>query len=146
MNHLESIDIEVISTQENTYSPQLIAILNELRDLLQDYRENGTQGSIDLRSLPMLPGDYETLKSTLGQGEVNVMINALGPSEIRETAIPGIWWITHKNTEGDTLTEFLEVTSIPDLVKTPQEDLMTSVDKLEQLITDLAVPEYSSKQ
>lgn len=140
MKNLEQIDIEIISSQENTYSPQLVAILSELRDLLQTYRDKGTPGSIDLRSLPMLPGDYEALKEVLGEGEVHVVINALGPSDIHETSIPGIWWVIHRNSEGDTLTEFLEVTSVPDLIKTPPEDLKESVNKLEALITELAIP------
>lgn len=144
MNNIENIAIEIASSQENAYSPQLIAVLNELRDLLQTYRQHGSAGSIDLRSLPMFPGDYETLKSSLGEGEINVMINALGPSEIRETAIPGIWWITHKNTENDTIAEFIEVTSLPELIRTPDEDLVDAVEKLEKLITNLAVPENPS--
>lgn len=143
MNRLENIGIEVVPyTGETGYSPQLVAIFNELRDLLQTYRREGVAGNIDLRSLPMFPGDYETLKNLLGEGEIMATLNALGPSEIRETAIPGIWWITHRNIEGDTIAEVIEVTSLPELIRTPEEDLVEAVDKLEKLITELAAPDH----
>jgi hydrogenase-1 operon protein HyaF len=138
MSKLDEIAVEVIQTgTEAGYTGQLIAILSELRDLLVQLKEQGQNGSIDLRSLPMFPGDYEKLKVSLGHGEVSASINTLGHSLVEETSIPGIWWITHYNTEEETIAEFIEVTELPDLLKTQKEDLEIAETKISDLITNL---------
>ena len=83
-------------------------------------------------------GDYEQLERILGDGEVNVTIDSLGPSTIRETAIPGIWWTTHRNADDEILTELIEVTELPDLLKTPQEDIVEAPARLQKILQQLA--------
>ena len=82
-------------------SAQILALLQELRDMLDSLATSGQCSAIDIRSLPMLPGDYEFLTGFFGEGEVTATINALGPTSIKETRIPGIWWVTHRNANDD---------------------------------------------
>ena len=69
MSKLEDIEVRV----EQTNSPsQVLAILNELQSKLTALAEQGTNDSIDLRSLPLFPGDYEQLKERLGFERIRI--------------------------------------------------------------------------
>jgi hydrogenase-1 operon protein HyaF len=139
MSGLSDIPVQVINTSDTgqTPSPALLAMLQELQRMLEQLVQVGKQDSIDIRSLPMMPGDYEHLQQILGEGEIFATIDSLGPSQVRETAIPGIWWVTHKNADDDVLTEFLEVTDLPDILKTQAEDLHDAPGMLQAVLQDL---------
>lgn len=86
-----------------------------LREILQAMRELATEGResvIDLRSLPFGPGDERALKETLGVGEVSALVQALGASEVEETAYPGVWWIEHRSPDGALVAKSVEITYI----------------------------------
>ena len=125
MTHLSEIAIEVVTN--TSPSPQAKAILLELQGMLYELVHTGKSTSIDIRSLPITPGDFEYLKSLLGEGEVTATINALGPTKIIETEIPGVWWITHYNADEMVLAESIEVTELPELLKTQQQDLQQAI-------------------
>ncbi|MDY6980701.1 MAG: hydrogenase expression/formation C-terminal domain-containing protein [Pseudomonadota bacterium] len=131
MSKLDEISVSV----EPGGSPsQVMAILNELLAKLTALSEQGINDSIDLRSLPMFPGDYEQLKETLGYGEIHVSIDAMGPTEIYETAIPGLWWVSHFNSADENIAEFIEITALPAILKTDEQDLREAGQQLQQLI------------
>lgn len=111
-------------------SAQVFALLEELRVMLAALTKNGAHNSIDIRSLPLLPSDYETLMQVLGCGEVSATINALGVSEIKETRYSGIWLLRHYNTHDEIIAELIEVTPLPDILKTQAPDLIDSSEKL----------------
>ncbi|MGD8783212.1 MAG: hydrogenase expression/formation C-terminal domain-containing protein [Thioalkalispiraceae bacterium] len=131
MSKLEDIEVRV----EQTNSPsQVLVILNELQSKLTALAEQGTNDSIDLRSLPLFPGDYEQLKERLGYGEIHVSIDAMGLTEIYETMIPGIWWVTHYNSQEEVIAEYIELTTLPELLKTDPQDIKQAKRQLQQLI------------
>lgn len=131
MSKLDEISVSI----EPAGSPsQVMAILSELLTKLNALSEQGTNDFIDLRSLPMFPGDYEQLKETLGYGEIHVSIDAMGPTEIYETAIPGIWWVSHSNSEDENIAEFIEITALPAILKTDEQEIHQAGQKLQQLI------------
>lgn len=107
-------------------------ILHEIRHALRKLLETGENSIIDLRSIPLAPGEEDTIIDTLGCGEVHAKLNALGPSEIYETRLAGVWLITHFNEEGSIIGRFIEVTRFPDILKSQQDDMTISLDKLEQ--------------
>lgn len=128
MSPLDEIRIELVDSHAaDAPSPQVKALLRELQALLQDLVNEGKSASVDIRSLPLSPIDYDFLKSFLGEGEVTATINALGPTTIRETEIPGIWWVTHSNADEMILTESIEVTELPEMLKTQQQDLQHAI-------------------
>ena len=138
MNKLENITVRVEPAVAVNSSPsQVLAILSELQTKLKALIEQGTRDTIDLRSLPMFPGDYDILKQTLGTGEVNVKLEAMGPSEIYETAIPGIWWNTHYNNQDENVAEYIEVTTLPELLKSNPLDIAQGNQQLQQLIDNV---------
>lgn len=98
------------------------AIANEIAALLAQFIATGEAAAIDLRSLPMGPGDYAQLGQLLGEGAVAARIDALGPTEVRETGIAGVWWVRHRNAQDEIVAEFIEIGAVPEILKTPHED------------------------
>lgn len=131
MSGLDSISIQVqpaVAAPLSTATAQ--AILAELETSLQALLASGREHSIDLRSLPLAPGELEYLKETLGEGEVRVEVEALGSSRVVETRIHGVWWVTHRNTLDDVMAEFLEVSFCPDLIRAQRDDVRESLEAL----------------
>jgi hydrogenase-1 operon protein HyaF len=99
------------------------AILHEIEDLLGRLVSDGSQGIIDLRAMPLTPGDHAQLEEALAVGAVQVAIDAAGPTEVFETVYPGVWWIRHRNESGQTVAEFIEVTACPEILKSHADDV-----------------------
>jgi hydrogenase-1 operon protein HyaF len=107
-------------------------ILHEIRHALGKLLQTGENSIIDLRSIPLAPGEEETIIDTLGHGEVRAHLDALGPSEIVETRFAGVWLITHYNEENSVIGRFIEITELPDILKSQTEDIAYSLNELEQ--------------
>lgn len=123
--------IPIYAQTDEAYSVGNIrALLAEIAARLEKLDQYGETGMIDLNSLPLAPGEYEQLRQTLGQGEVSARIEAIGPSEIIETRYPGVWWVTHYNVEGDIVADMLEITTIPEIIKSQPEDIRTGLELL----------------
>lgn len=128
MSQLSDISVEVVNSKDAVApSSQVRALLQELQAMLYSLVHTGKAASIDIRSLPITSDDYDYLKSLLGEGEVTATIYALGPTIISETAIPGIWWVTHYNADDHVLAESIEVTELPEMLKTQQQDLQQAI-------------------
>ena len=132
VNHLKGIHITVddafpeVALSHGNAMP----LLYEIEFLLGDLLATGKATSIDLRSLPMLPGDYEKLREVLGDGEVSATIDAMGPTQVRETAVHGVWWVTHYNSDHTVIAEFIEVTYVPEILRTHPADVRVGLDSL----------------
>ena len=94
--------------------------------------DTGKTSIIDLRSIPLAPGEEEIIINTLGQGEVNASLDALGPSEIYETRFAGVWLITHYNEDQAIVSRFIEITRLPDILKSQHEDMSNALMDLDQ--------------
>ena len=105
-------------------------LLHEVRHALLGLLEHGQETVIDLRSIPMGPGEEEQIVERLGRGEVQVRLSALGPSEIIETRYPGVWLVTHRNNDDDVIGKFIEVCAIPRLVTAQDEDIRAGLQLL----------------
>ncbi len=128
MNELKGIPIATIEAPLATGNA--LPILHEIETLLSELVTSGKTASIDLRSLPMLPGDYEQLQQWLGEGEVSASIEAFGPTRVRETAVSGVWWVTHYSVDSEVIAEFIEVTDVPDILKTHPADARQALETL----------------
>ncbi|WP_455200580.1 hydrogenase expression/formation C-terminal domain-containing protein [Kaarinaea lacus] len=135
----ELTDIPVTATDApvaNTPpSAQVMAILKELQGMLDTLVETGDENYVDIRGLALMPGEIENLKLILGTGEVDAMIAALGPTHVTETSISGIWWVTHKNAADEIISEFIEVTDLPEILKTQHHDLHAAPGRFKQLLS-----------
>lgn len=111
----------------------LRAVMYEILALLEKLAAEGKTGRIDVRSLPMIPGEYEALKRALGKGEVDVDLHLnSGLSRCRETAFPGVWWIDHRDAAGATVAEFIEVARVPDILVPETPEIREGIGRLEQ--------------
>lgn len=106
-----------------TLSDNVKAILHEINSLQHELVTEGKTGVIDLRSLPLLPTEYDTLKHILGEGEVKASLNTLGDSTIIETALTGVWWVFHDDENNERLAEFIEITDMPDILKSNKNEI-----------------------
>jgi len=113
-------------------------ILHEIRHALEKLLNSGESSMIDLRSIPLAPGEEETIINTLGRGEVHARLDVLGPSEVYETQFAGVWLVTHYNENDSIVSRFIEVTEMPDVLKSQPEDVAHSLD---ELVTELGTEE-----
>jgi hypothetical protein len=133
--NLQEIPVAVVPT----HTPRAVfvaPILREIESLLYLLNETGEGGRIDLRSLPLAPEDYRELKYRLGEGEVHADISTLGHSRVVETGIRGVWWVTHSDGAGQIVSEFIEVTRIPEILKTHPADVRVGLRDLQQLLEE----------
>jgi hydrogenase-1 operon protein HyaF len=68
--------------------------------------------------------------NTLGRGEVQAQLDALGLSEVTETRYAGVWVVTHYNDEDNIISRFIEVTTIPVILCSQTEDIMAAYSSL----------------
>src|SRR5210317_1964479 len=81
-------------------------LLHEIRHALARLLDDGGRTVIDLRSLPLAPGEEQQLLDELGQGEVYARLHALGPTEIIESRYPGVWVVVHFNSSDEVIGKF----------------------------------------
>jgi len=105
-------------------------VLREIEAALAALLATGTETTIDLGAIPFGPGDERLLDDVLGNGEVRATIDALGQSHVAETGIPGVWRIDHFDQRGETLSRFVEVTFMPDILKTQRADAEDGLARL----------------
>lgn len=127
------------SEKEIELSGPLQTILQTLMDMVISLVETGASNFIDLKSLSLTACDHEKLKLILGEGEVEAIVTALGPTHVTETLIPGVWWVAHKNSNGEVISEFIEVTSLPEILLTHHEELWHSVDVMEGRLKEFGI-------
>jgi hydrogenase-1 operon protein HyaF len=137
MNSLTHINVKVINPlpfQPTGLSGNADAILHEILALLEVFMSTGQNGAIDLHSIPLTAADLELLRVTLGDGEVSARIHVIGNTEVRETTYPGVWWLTYYSDEGSVVADLLEVTTVPEILKAPAEDVREGLARLGDLL------------
>ena len=132
MSGLPSIPVQVeAQAGGGSRHGNALAILYEVRHALERLIDTGEATRIDLSAIPFGAADEAGLTALLGTGEVHATIEALGPTSVRETAIPGVWLVDHRNTAGERLTLHLEITCIPGILRTQCRELDTAVAALD---------------
>lgn len=112
----------------------LVPILHQVRHALEHLLETGEPTVIDLRSLPLAPGEERRLESLLGEGEVEITLHALGTSHITETRYSGVWLVVHRNSEGEVIGKSIEIDRVPALVAAPREEMTHALSALERAL------------
>lgn len=123
MTSLSDITIQTEYTSGSDEPGMLDAVLQELVRLLDIYLAHGESGAIDIRSLPLSPGDYTRLQQRLGKGEISIHARLSGDSDIYETDYAGIWWICHRNMDNRVIAEYIEVAAVPAIVCAHKADI-----------------------
>ncbi len=126
MNSLDAIKVKVEPATGNVEP-----LLHEIRHALRRVADGKEGTVIDLRSLPLAPGEEQRIEGVLGEGEVRAELNALGKTVIQETSYPGVWLVTHHNAEQAVVARFIDVTRMPELLKSQREDIKRGISRLE---------------
>jgi hydrogenase-1 operon protein HyaF len=111
------------------------AVLSEIVGMLEELARGGSPATVDLRSLPMSPTDRSELKSALGEGEVQATLDADGLSTLRETRVSGVWWVEHRDRQGELIAELLEVTSVPQILTSASDEIAAGARELRERIS-----------
>jgi len=114
----------------------VMPLLHEVKHALNNLINHGETSIIDLRSIPLAPGEEEKILNTLGRGEIHAQLNALGPSEIIETQYAGVWVVTHFNDENNVISRFIEITFMPDILRSQTEDVVTAYNRLSESLQE----------
>ncbi|MGB5180185.1 MAG: hydrogenase expression/formation protein [Gammaproteobacteria bacterium] len=123
----EEFSVEAAASLTHNVQP----LLHEIRHALVRLLDDDGHTVIDLRSLPLAPGEEEQLLDKLGQGEVTARLQALGPTEIVETRYPGVWVVVHFNSDNEVIGKFIEVCDFPDLLRSQQQDIRQGLEQLQ---------------
>ncbi len=126
MTSLDDITVKIDAATGNVEP-----LLHEIRHALRRVADGKEGTVIDLRRLPLAPGEEERIEAELGKGEVRVELDALGPTVVQETSYAGVWLVTHRNTEQQVVGRFIEVTRIPELLKAQEADIERGISRLE---------------
>ncbi len=123
--------LDAITVQVETATGNVEPLLHEIRHALRRVADGKEGTVIDLRRLPLAPGEEERIEDELGKGEVRVELDALGPTVVQETSYAGVWLVTHRNTEQQVVGRFIEVTRMPELLKAQEADIERGISRLE---------------
>lgn len=111
------------------------AILHEIVRLLERLAAVDEPAAIDLRSLPMSPQDRTELQRALGEGEVQATLNAQGISKMYETRVPAVWWVEHRDPQGELIAELIEVSRVPQILASASDEIVSGARALREQIT-----------
>jgi hydrogenase-1 operon protein HyaF len=122
--------LNAIAVQIEHSSGNIEPLLHEIRHALTLLLNVGATTCIDLKGMPLAPGEEARIMEALGTGEVRATITASGSSEVAETAYPGVWLVSHFNEEGQTQGRFIEITSIPEILRSQTSDMADGLARL----------------
>lgn len=112
----------------------VLPLLHEIRHALQRWLDGGEEYAIDLRGIPMAPGEEERLLETLGEGEARAELSLNGNSLVTETRFPGVWLISHYNSDDKLVGRFIEVCEMPAILKSQTADAHAGLEYLSNLL------------
>jgi hydrogenase-1 operon protein HyaF len=131
---LRSIEVRVEQSSGN-----LEPLLNEIRHAVAVLLGEGRTTCIDLKGIPLAPGEEERILEVLGTGEARVELSIMGSSQVVETSFPGVWVVTHHDAQGALLTRFVEIARVPDIVCSQDVDIAAGLARL----TESLAPAHS---
>jgi len=145
MSGISGISIAVEAGRDGTEDwDNSLPILHEIRHGLKRLAATGESTLIDLNSIPFGPGDESRLLELLGDGEVKAEVSALGPTRVWESAIAGVWIIDYRNLEEQRLALHIEITNIPDILRTQPQDVEDAIRTLDERLA--AIPSEPSAE
>lgn len=121
------------------------ALLQEVVALLQQLLTQDEPGHIDLRSLPLSSEDMALLTETLGEGGVFAEVRDFGLTRVRQTGIPGVWWVVHLDDEEQLIAEFIEVNYVPEVLITPTDDIREGREALKARLFEVEMARKRKK-
>jgi hydrogenase-1 operon protein HyaF len=107
-------------------------LLHQVRHALSLLLNVGATTCIDLKGIPLAPGEEERIMAALGTGEVRAQMTAAGTSEIVETGFPGVWLVSHFGEQHELQGRFIEITAIPEILRSQSSDIEEGLEVLKK--------------
>jgi len=101
----------------------VVTLLQELALRVERLLSHGEHGCVDLGRAPMNPRRRRQLRECLGSGQTSAMTCALGVIRVEETAMGGVWWISHHDRQGNLLVELIEIGRFPAILEAQTADI-----------------------
>ncbi|RRQ22861.1 hydrogenase expression/formation C-terminal domain-containing protein [Thiohalobacter thiocyanaticus] len=101
---------------------------------LETFPARGEKRPCEPAQPPCRSPSTRCFREWLGVGEVRIELDSLGPTSIHETAYPGIWWVVHRNRDGEIMTQQVEVTACPEIIRSQQEDIHEGLQRLREAL------------
>jgi hydrogenase-1 operon protein HyaF len=120
-------DIAVHSVAAAPRTENLRPILHEIRHALNALVTEGTHSTIDLYSLPFAPQELEALDAFLGAGEIDLTLNLMGKTRIRESSYAGVWCVEHFDAADQRIGYCIEIGRVPDLLRSQEGDTLEAL-------------------
>jgi hydrogenase-1 operon protein HyaF len=120
----------------DVHTMNVLPVLHEVRHALARLLETGEETAIDLGSMPLAPGELDKIDAALGTGEVRILLESLGPSQLYETRYPGVWRVTHRNSADEVVGRYIEIALVPRLVPAQEPDTRRGLDELTRHLRD----------
>ena len=130
------IPVQLAPAETGPAGAVLRQVLRDVEAMLEALVSCGETGSVDLKRSPLDREELARLREVLGRGEVAATLECLGETRVAETAVRGVWWISHHDENGGTVGEFLEVTACPELLVTDPRDLQLGLERLNKIVAD----------
>jgi hydrogenase-1 operon protein HyaF len=105
-------------------------LLHEIGHALERLMESEKSSIIDLRGVPLAPGEEERILEFLGTGEVRAELDAGGPSTVNESRFAGVWIVTHHDPAGDIIGRLIEITFVPDIMRSQAVEMRESRERI----------------
>ena len=131
---IHAVDATAFVAQTTTHLAHgnVVPVLHEIRHALARLIERGVPTTIDLRAIPMGPGEEAAIEEALGVGEVEIQVRALGTSTVVETAHAGVWLVTHRDEGGQIVARLVEITYLPEIAASQPEDVAVGLRTLSE--------------
>ncbi len=129
-SHVVPESLRSIAVQVELSTGNIDPLLHEIRHALSRLLQEDATSSIDLKSIPLAPGEEERILEVLGRGEARAELAVFGTSELIETSFPGVWVITHRDVNGDVQARFIEVTRVPQILCSQAADIADGLARL----------------
>lgn len=122
--------------------PPIDGLMNGLtlaQELLAHVRDPAAQPhSINLTQLPISDADRLFLARLCGEGHIQIRTIGYGESQIDATALRHVWHVRCLDTLKGLLLESYEICPLPELVLAAPEDLLDSLERLDEVCGWLA--------
>lgn len=123
-----------------------LAVVREIERRLASCLREGIRASLDLGPLAAIPAELGLLRQILGDGVIRAEVGNRGGSMVRETAIPCVWWVTHRDESGQARAEFIEIADTPPILAGDSHDIPAGLRLLAQRSAVLAPPPKAKAQ
>lgn len=128
-------------------SGNVAPLLHEIGHALERLVGLGEPSILDLRGVPLAPGEEGRILEFLGTGEVHAELEAGGRSTVNESRFPGVWVVTHHDPAGEIVGRLIEITFVPDIIRSHAEEVRDSRERIArevQFMSGTAAPRQTA--